>query len=250
MSTPAGFLAHPLLARCDLDHGFGTRGATPPAALVRPRQVHGVKVMRVAPDAPVHEIEADVIVSTAPGVSVAVVTADCVPILLAASGRAGVAAIHAGWRGLSEGVVSVGVAALRECVGEGESLVAAIGPCVGACCYEVDDAVVSRIRRRFADELPAALHPPRVPKPGHVRLDLAHLVRAELLAAGVSAEATGSLVGACTQCDAKRFHSYRRDGPRAGRLVHFVCAPAPAQRAPAAGKSGRDRPAGEVAGRT
>jgi hypothetical protein len=150
---------------------------------------------------------------------VGVVTADCVPVLLAAGGA--VAAVHAGWRGLAGGVIARAVEALAEATG-GAATVAAIGPCIGACCYEVDEPVLAALERRFGAALPGALAPTRA---GHALLDLPSLARAALVAAGLAPDSIGALAGACTRCDAERFHSYRRDGATAGRLLSWIEAP-------------------------
>jgi len=165
--------------------------------------------------------EADAIVSLRPGPPVAIVTADCVPILVAAGDV--VAAVHAGWRGLARGVVTRALDVVVSRAGDA-SPVAVIGPHIGPCCYEVDAPVLDGLGARFVDDLPEALAPSR---PGHHRLDLGLLARRELLRAGLDGADVAGLSGACTFCDAEHFHSYRRDGRRAGRLVHFV-SPGPA----------------------
>jgi YfiH family protein len=132
-----------------------------------------------------------------------------------------VAAVHAGWRGLAAGVVTAGVAAVRELARRPSPLVAAIGPHIGACCYEVDGPVVDALRERFAPALEGASRPTR---PGHVAIDLAALAREALVGAGLAPDAIGVLPDACTRCDRERFFSYRRDGLAAGRLVHFIAA--------------------------
>jgi len=212
-------LRHPLLDAARVSHGFGVRGAPPPASLVRPRQVHGATVAHVRSGAAA-PAEADAIVCATPGLAVAVVTADCVPILAAARDGRAVAAIHAGWRGLAAGVVEAGIEALRAAA-PGALLVAAIGPCIGACCYEIDAPVVDALAARFGEDLAPALAATR---PGHHRLDLVALVREDLLRAGLEATAIGTLADACTHCDPERFHSFRRDGAGAGRLFHHVAA--------------------------
>ena len=145
----------------------------------------------------------------------------CVPILLAGERGRAVAAVHAGWRGLAGGVIGAGLAALRDRIGESEKIVAAIGPHIGPCCYEVDEPVLAAMAERFSRALPEASRPTR---PGHVRLDLARLARDALSAEGVDPARIGSQTVACTACDSERFHSYRRDGPKAGRLFHFIAA--------------------------
>ena len=214
-------LTDPLLVGVASAHGFGTRNASPPEPLVRPKQVHGRRVVdaavcRAAAPPP----EADAIVSADADLCIAIVTADCVPILLAAPDGAVVAAVHAGWRGLAAGVVAAGVAVLREraeCAAA--DCVAAIGPHIGPCCYEVDEPVLAALEIGLG---PPTRTSARATRAGHAQLDLGALCRAALRDAGLADACIGTGAVACTACDARRFHSYRRDGPRSGRLVHFI----------------------------
>lgn len=167
--------------------------------------------------------EADAIVATAPGVVVGIVTADCVPILLVAARGRGVAAVHAGWRGLARGVVGTGVLELARASGVPPAqIAAAIGPHIGACCYEVDAPVLDAVATRLG---PAALASATPVRAGHWRLDLGGLAAQALVRAGVPQQAIGSAAARCTACEPDRFHSHRRDGAGAGRLVHFVEVP-------------------------
>ena len=125
--TGAAFLHDPSFTQLGITHGFGTRGALPPAGVVRPRQVHGVEVARVVETKTLTVDAAHAVVSTLPGLPVAVVTADCVPILLASTSGRAVAAVHAGWRGLAAGIVAAAARRLGELSGD-ETLVAGIGP--------------------------------------------------------------------------------------------------------------------------
>ncbi|MCS5638514.1 MAG: polyphenol oxidase family protein [Myxococcota bacterium] len=217
-STP-GFIGHPLLSAAVPDHGFGTRSASPPEGLARPRQVHGITVARATGAGRLDVEEADAAVSDLPGVGLAIVTADCVPILLATASGTAVAAIHAGWRGLAAGVVERGLAALGECVQSGDRIVAGIGPRIGPCCYEVDEPVMDPLRGRFGAELDRASSASR---PGHFFLDLGQLVARALRRGGLRSGNMASLSHACTACEPARFHSYRRDGESAGRLLHYI----------------------------
>jgi YfiH family protein len=183
----------------------------------RPVQVHGAAVVRA--DAAGELGEADAALATRPGVAVGVVTADCVPVLVAAGSA--VAAVHAGWRGLAGGVIPRALEALAAAA-PGVEAVAAVGPCIGACCYEVDAPVLEALRGRFGTALDGALRPSR---PGHALLDLPALAREALVAAGLAPARVGALEGACTRCDAGRFHSFRRDGASAGRLLSWIEAP-------------------------
>ncbi|HEM45512.1 MAG TPA: laccase domain-containing protein [Alphaproteobacteria bacterium] len=217
--TAGDFLRDPVLDALGIAHGFGTRRAPEPVGCRRPHQVHGAVVARLDDTGQVMPEEADALVGRRVGVPVAVVTADCVPVLLATvSGRA-VAAVHAGWRGLAAGVIGEAVGALAALCEE--PLAAAVGPHIGACCYEVDAPVVEPLSARFGAALNAALVPSR---PGHHWIDLGRLVVADLHRAGVPAERVGTAAALCTACDPSRFESFRRDGASAGRLVHWVAA--------------------------
>ncbi len=223
----AAAIEHPLLARCGVAHGFGVRGVSGPPEALRPRQVHGKIVAEPRESGVLEPEEADAVVSAQPGLPVAVVTADCVPILACSRDGSAVAAIHAGWRGLAEGVVEAGILALRSRARPGDDLVAVVGPHIGVCCYEVDAPVLSALGARFGVVLESAVRPTR---PGHARLDLGRLVQVALRESGVEEAACASLEDVCTRCDAVRFHSYRRDGNHSGRLVHFVAACSPVSR--------------------
>ena len=215
MTRWRGFIEHPALAALGVEHGFGTRAAPEVSQqCVIPRQVHGARVLRVAAPFAGPPAEADGLVSTAAGLPVGVVTADCVPVLVACAGGGAVAAIHAGWRGLAAGVVEAGAGAVLA-LAEGSPIprAAVVGPHIGPCCYEVDGPVLEALARRFGDRLGDVSRPTR---PGRAR-------RA-LLRAGFRREEVFAVEGACTRCDAQRFHSWRRDGRQAGRMLHFAAA--------------------------
>jgi copper oxidase (laccase) domain-containing protein len=142
-------------------------------------------------------------------------------VLLASPSARVVAAVHAGWRGLAAGVIEAAVEALARCGVEPGGVSAAIGPHIGPCCYEVDEPVLAALRARFAGRLASNARPGR---DGHAWLDIGALARAALAAAGVPAERVDVSAAACTRCDAARFHSFRRDGARAGRLLHWIAA--------------------------
>jgi YfiH family protein len=165
--------------------------------------------------------EADAVISEEVGVRIAVVTADCLPILLAGDRGCVVAAVHAGWRGLAGGVINACLAALRERLGKSETIVSVVGPYIRKCCYEVGEPVLDAFEERFSKALPSAM---RQTRPGHAHLDLGLLAREALRAEGVESDQIGFLEDACTACDAERFYSYRRDGTGTSRLVHFIAA--------------------------
>jgi polyphenol oxidase len=164
-------------------------------AVLQGRQVHGSRVERRAgPDGALSE--ADGQATAARCLAALVLTADCLPV--AVVGERAVAMLHAGWRGLAEGVLEEGVEALRE-LGDDGALQAAIGPGAGGCCYEVGPEV----HRAFGHEAPQG------------PIDLKAIAAERLRAAGV---AQVHDVGLCTMCsDPELFFSHRRDGGLTGR---------------------------------
>ncbi len=204
------------LSALGVPHAFGTRQAVPPPGLLRPQQVHGAVVVeadRVA--APGGLGEADAVV-TAGDDPIGIVTADCVPVLVAAASGAVVAAIHGGWRGLAAGVVEAGIACLQRRA-PGERLVAALGPSVGPCCYEVDEPVLAALEPRDPELRAVAT---RTARPGHAWLDLTLVATRALARAGVTDVDTTPY--ACTACNPTRFYSVRHEGPETGRLHHWI----------------------------
>jgi YfiH family protein len=221
MSESSDFLTHPLLCDAGVAHGFGQLGSKEPPGVVRPVQVHGSGVALVRFEGDTNPGHADAVVSTLAGVPIGVMTADCVAVLLAMEGGRVVAAVHAGWRGIAAGVVPSAFQAMLRSAAPSRRATAVIGPHIGACCYEVDSPVIERLRVRFAERLDSALTPAR---PQHWMLDLGALVRSDLIRAGLRPSDVGGFPGACTCCDAERFASHRRDGARAGRLLHWIAA--------------------------
>lgn len=140
-----------------------------------------------------------------------VLTADCLPVLLARRDGSAVAALHAGWRGLAAGVLEAGVAAL----GGGGGLVAWLGPAIGPDHFEVGPEVRAAF---LAEDAGAAAAFRPAARPGHHLADLYLLARQRLAHAGV-ADVHGG--GWCTFADAERFYSYRRDGVT-GRMATLV----------------------------
>jgi polyphenol oxidase len=176
------------------------------------RQVHGSRVLRrTAADqasgpAPLGDLEdADGQATALPAIAPIVLTADCLPIALAGGGV--VAMLHAGWRGLDEGIVEQGAQAVRELAGGEPSLVAAIGPGAGACCYEVGEEV----HDRFASY--------RAGRRGR-NLDLKAIAREQLVIAGA---VTVHDAGLCTICSPPElFFSHRREQGVTGRQAGVV----------------------------
>lgn len=199
-------------------HGFLRSFAElPNGACWRPRQVHGAAVARIrAADDPV--LEADAATCETPGVPLAVVTADCVPVLIAREDGGAVAAVHAGWRGAAAGIVEAATDALG---GRAAGLVAALGPSAAGWEYEVGPEVVEALAPDDARVRPS-------PSGRHL-LDLRGVVRDRLVDVGVPSERI-DVVGPST-ISSETWPSYRREGATAGRMAAWIA------RAPRAGRA-------------
>ncbi len=167
--------------------------------------------------------EADGLITSQPGVLLAVQTADCIPVLVADVEKRVVAAFHAGWRGTVERIVELGVKRMQsEFACRPESLHAAIGPGIGACCYAVGSEVRTRFGQNF--EYAGELFEQREREPGRepaLHLDLREANRRQLLDAGLTGNAI-SLVGGCTNCHPDLYFSHRASGGRTGRMMAVI----------------------------
>jgi YfiH family protein len=175
------------------------------------KQVHGARVVQ-APF--VGAPEADAAVTREPGVLLGIQTADCLPVLLVLPHRRAVAVAHAGWRGTAAGVVRNALGVLLAGGGQPTDVVAALGPGIGPCCYEVGGDV----RDAFGPDADPLFRPgPR----GRPHLDLRAANVQHLLDAGVPRHRIHH-VDDCTSCRKDLYFSYRRDGPGTGRMISFV----------------------------
>ena len=211
-----------LLSRAGVPHGFGAadqgdvRDAELPPRIAVARQVHGCEVAKPAVAGRL-TVEADVLLAGVP-LGVGVVTADCVPILMADPVAQLAAAVHAGWRGTLKGIVSQAVRALVLEGADPRRLLVTIGPCIRPCCYEVSEDLLGEFAKAFG---------PTVQRPGS-RLDLALANREHLTSLGIPPSNVDDL-GECTRCarkgDMYAYFSHRRSGAAAGRQLSWVRAP-------------------------
>jgi polyphenol oxidase len=197
-----------------IEHGFGTRLSLPnpsPAETATVKQIHSDRV--VVANRAGDLGEGDALISNRPGLALAIRTADCLPILMADPKNHAIAAIHAGWRGIVENIAGKAVVALTAEFGtRPEDLAVAIGPGIGACCFEVGPEVAARFSSFF---------PERTDLDGRARIDLLETIRRQLSPNGVTVGQIAT-AGLCTCCQPDTFHSYRRDRDVAGRMITSI----------------------------
>lgn len=202
------------------------------------KQFHSDLIQRFS-ERPVHPGKGDASITNEAGVLLAAQTADCVPILLVDPKKRAVAAIHAGWRGTLARITQKTVGRMHlEFGSKPANLLAAIGPSIGPCCYEVGAEFVSKFTAQFADaagyfdearsgEEPNPLQWLNMSPPGHqppaknVHLDLPQANRSQLLAAGLRARNIFAS-DLCTGCRTDLFFSYRKEGALSGRLLSVI----------------------------
>jgi polyphenol oxidase len=181
----------------------------------------------------------DASITGQPGLLLGTQTADCLPILLADPKKRVVAAIHAGWKGTLARILQKTVGRMQyEFASKPEDILAAIGPSIGPCCYEVGAEFVTKFSAQFADaheyfdealtgDEPNPLqwlnrYPPgHQPLPKNVHLDLRKANRSQLLTAGLRAKNIFSSE-LCTGCHTDLFFSYREEGTQSGRMLSVI----------------------------
>jgi polyphenol oxidase len=173
-----------------------------------PEQIHSDSVIRI--DAPGTFRGCDGLVTNIPGIALTVKAADCVPILIYDPKNRVISAVHAGWRGVAKGIVKNAVEIVKnEYKTRPENIYAFIGPSAGVCCYEVDDNVAVMFKNKIVS----------YNKP---HIDLKKENRDQLIISGVQEENI-EVSSSCTICSANQFHSFRRDGNKAGRIIAAIC---------------------------
>jgi purine-nucleoside/S-methyl-5'-thioadenosine phosphorylase / adenosine deaminase len=175
-------------------------------------QVHGIGVLELGAAATMTPAtQADAVIGRSPGVVCAIQVADCLPVLFASRDGSAVAVAHAGWRGLAAGVLEATVRQLRT---EPGSLLAWLGPAIGARHFEVGEEVRAAFLERDGGAAAAFASNPR----GRWQCDLVALARRRLAALGVGGVWGG---GWCTYAERQRLFSYRRDG-QCGRMAALI----------------------------
>ena len=197
-----------------------------PLPLKTVKQVHGSRVIAVREPGPLHTpgdpIEADGLTTSVAEVLLAILTADCVPILIADTSKRVVAAFHAGWRGTVARIVEQGIAAMQtDYNSHPEDLIAAIGPSIGPCCYTVGEQLQQEFSATFS-------YAPELfqERGGQPHFDLWQANRQQLLSAGVAHRRIAA-VGLCTACSRnpngrRLFFSHRAEKGFTGRMMGVI----------------------------
>lgn len=185
--------------------------ALPGDAVCWLNQVHGVNVVEAAPEV---VPDADAHWTAARDLPLAVLTADCLPVVLMARDASCVGIAHAGWRGLAAGVLESLLAVMPA---EPASITAWLGPAISAAAYEVGPEVKATFEQQCGEESGDCFHPSH--RQGHWMADLVALARLRLRRAGVPTIAGG---GRCTHGESAQLFSHRREGPATGRMATLV----------------------------
>jgi hypothetical protein len=220
---------------------LGATVAGRPWPLVSLRQIHSDNIHIVT--SPVAEpLTGDGLITDRPGIALAVMAADCLPVMLADKKNRAAGVFHAGWRGTVQRIAEKGLGAMRRQFGSTpQDVEAVIGPGIGACCYEVGDELKSKFESQFAyandlfhevfesnlvrEKYPMLFMNARAPGHGDhgpkLHLDLAEANRRQLLAIGIP-ESQITVLGQCTACNTRKFFSHRADKGKTGRMMAVV----------------------------
>lgn len=188
-------------------------------------QVHGVRVIQVTRADLGRGMkllntaipECDGMVTLEAGVGLLCFYADCVPLYFFNPKIGIVGLAHAGWKGTAGNIIKEALAKISLAGGRPEECLAAIGPCIGSCCYEVGENVASVIREKFNEVSRSVI---TEASPGKYKLDLIKANEVSLISEGVPRENI-SIANLCTFCNASQFYSYRREGVT-GRMAAFI----------------------------
>jgi purine-nucleoside/S-methyl-5'-thioadenosine phosphorylase / adenosine deaminase len=217
---------------------FQIAAGAPDLPLVTLKQFHS-DVIHVFDDAPTDPCRGDASTTSRPNLLLAIQTADCVPILLIDPKKRAIAAIHAGWRGTLARIAAKTIGKMQMHFGtKPADLLAAVGPAIGGCCYEVGTEVATQFLSQFPDapdyfnefrtgDEPNPIQWLNMMPPGHqpppkgVLLDLPKANRSQLLAAGLRPQNI-HVSDLCTACRCDLLFSYRKEGPTSGRLMSVI----------------------------
>jgi polyphenol oxidase len=199
---------------CDMKKAVGIHERR----IITMKQVHGDYIVEVKDNNLKEAGEGDGMITDVPEAFLGVLTADCVPILFVVPQRRCVAVVHAGWRGTVAGIAANMVRRFKDHYSvDPHQIEAALGPAIGACCYEVGDDVARPLMGKWGNHAGAAIEQ----RNGKPHVDLRVLNRAILEQAGIPS-AQIFRIGPCTSCAQGEFFSYRREKSQTGRQISFI----------------------------
>ncbi|MDQ6968444.1 MAG: peptidoglycan editing factor PgeF [Mariprofundaceae bacterium] len=185
----------------------------------RSQQVHGTDYLLCDGEGVQHTHQADILITCTAGCSVAVRTADCLPILLIDPNSGVVAAVHAGWRGTAKNIADIAIQQMKKFGANPEHILACLGPSIATCCFEVDMDTGKQLSQSHPD---AHLH---IHHKNHKAWPNIQAINAlQLQSSGIQPD-NMAFMTLCTSCLPARFYSYRRDGIQSGRQLAIVALP-------------------------
>jgi YfiH family protein len=220
---------------------IGATDKRKPWPMVSLRQIHS-DIIHVVCSAPTGPLRGDGLITNVPGIILAVMTADCLPVLLADKKNKVVGALHAGWRGTTQRIAEKGLGIMRREFGtQPENVFAAIGPGIQQCCYEVGQDLKDQFESQFSygselfqevkdyddvhEKYPLLFMNMRAPGHGDqcikLHLSLREANRRQLLEAGIPQKQISALED-CTSCDTRTFFSHRAEKGRTGRMMALI----------------------------
>ena len=199
------FLANGIEGRKKLAHHTGFN----PNSLLNPKQTHSTNV--VLWEKPGSVMDTDGIFTSNPKLVCSIQVADCMPVYFAHKNKPFFGLVHAGWRGLVHGILLQSA----KCIKENEKALSdfdiLIGPSIQNCCFEVSDDVIDQFDSRFVEKK----------KDGKYRIDLQKMALSQLVKSGFQSEKI-TILNECTFCNEHKYHSYRRNGNKAGRMIGLL----------------------------
>lgn len=181
-------------------------------------QVHKTELLWCRGEGKMHSQQVDILMTNRSNTAVAVRVADCLPVLLADPESGIVAAVHAGWRGTAAGIVRNAVEAMLKHGAQHENLLAALGPCIGSCCFAIGKDTAEALKKSTAGANDCLI------QTSEIHADLAAINVLQLIETGLK-KSHIEVNKACTACQTENFFSFRRDGKQSGRQLAVVAIP-------------------------
>lgn len=201
-----------------IEYSFGSKHsqASSTGTIISPQQVHGTHVHVVTFDnlKTINPLATDALVTSIPGISLTVVTADCVPIVYYDQKAQLVGISHSGWKGLSEHIIERVLEVFGKLGAQRSDIQVAIGPAIGPCCYPIYGTRKELFQQTWGNEI-------FVPYQEHMGLNLVQCAYTQLIRNGIPESHINYAIH-CTSCQENTYWSYRRDGTAKDHMVHVI----------------------------